>query len=945
MLGTYTLVDPKTVDPDLDSHAVQVAMVLFERLVENVGEQLRPHFSGLQVLFSAALRDATSLMVRVAALKAVGQLVPHLKDEKEMQLVGDLIPAIIEVFKQCVSATVEGEDTMTAVSTAFEILDDLLECPVPIINDHMPQLCQVLMAITANTEFDLNLRERAANFFLFAGEHKHKVLLKAKLVEPIATGLLRILCESEADTPEDQTSAHEFAGQALNVFCVKMPNKHIFPLVAQFVSQAITQPDPLVRKAAMTILLIAAEGCYEPLSENLASVLPQVLNAARDPDQGVRETCCLCIGQFAEYLQPDILDYYETTLPAIFQLLDDPTTKVQEKSCYALYSFCESLEEKILPYMPDLMEKLFVILKNPNSKREVQEMAVAAISSVIAAAKEQIMPYSKDILELMQVLMSQGGDTELKLRARATECVGIVAVSIGRENFEPVAATFIQLAMAGFQMEYSELREYTYGFFANIAELFEDDFAAGELLHTCVGYALASLQAKDTVDNPLANAAGLDDDDESDDEGGARTVNVRTDLLDEKASACMALATFAKSTKAAFLPYVKDTLTVMGESTGYMHPDVRQNAQETCHGIMVCMHASYPPAAPWTPGMPPSVPLADDLINVNSSTIVMHMNAIAGDDDRDVVGKACDCLAETIDLLGPACIHMVLEDLCSDILTLLKGTARCQSMEEEEEDEEDVDDHQNLLDSVTDLVVAMAKAMGASFAEIFDQYFHPVLKYCRPQNDDYDRSMSLGCMAEMINAMDQAGSAKYVQKLLPVVTQGLTGLTSDVRRNAVFCLGVLCQKHPATMGPHFQQLLGAMQPLFAAEEDDATRDNGCGAVARMIVAAPASVPLPSVLPVWLGALPLKDDFDEADPIATALVILLEAGDATLAASLDHVAFVLLSCICIDEPNRPLPAATRQAAVNMIKKMPQGTQQGAYGKLSPDLQAVAQLALQ
>ena len=920
-------------------------MVLFERLVENVGEQLRPHFNGLQVLFSAALRDASSLMVRVAALKAVGQLVPYLKDEKEMQLVGDLIPAIIEVFKQCVSATVEGEDTMTAVGTAFEILDDLLECPVPIINAHMPQLCEVLMAITANTEFELNLRERAANFFLFAGEHKHKVLLKKKLVEPIATGLLRVLCESEADTPEDQTSAHEFAGQALNVLCVKVPNKHIFPLIAQFVSQAISQPDPLVRKAAMSILLIAAEGCYEPLAENLASVLPQVLAAARDPDQQVRETCCLCIGQFSEYLQPDILDYYETTLPAIFQLLDDPTTKVQEKSCYALYSFCESLEEKILPYMRDLMAKLFAILKNPNSKREVQEMAVAAISSVIAAAKEQIMPYSKDILELMQVLMSQGGDTELKLRARATECVGIVAVSIGRANFEPVAQTFIQLAMAGFQLEYSELREYTYGFFANIAELFEGDFVSGGLLQTCVGYALASLKAKDTVDNPLADAAGeLDDDDESDDEGGARMVNVRTDLLDEKASACMALATMAKSTKAAFLPFVKETLDVMGESTGYMHPDVRQNAQETCHGIMVCMNAAYPPAAPWTPGLPPTTPLAEDVMSVNSSTIVMHMNAIAGDDDRDVVGKACDCLAETIDLLGPACIHMVLEDLCNDILTLLKGTARCQSLDEDDEEEEDVDDHQSLLDSVTDLVVAIAKALGASFAPVFEAYFKPVLKYCRPQNDDCDRSMSLGAMAEMVNAMDPAGSAKFIQQLLPVVTQGLAGQTCDVRRNSAFCLGVMCLKHPEAMSPHFQALLGAMQPLFAVEEEDATRDNGCGAVARMILAAPGSVPLAAVLPVWLGALPVKEDFDEADIVVKALVMLLEAGDTTLSASLDHVAFVLLSAVCIMEP-RPLPDSTRQAAVAMVKKMPQAVQQSAFGKLNPDAQALVRPALQ
>ena len=52
-------------------------MVLFERLVENVGEQLRPHFNALQGLFSAALRDASSLAVRSAALKAPGSNALH----------------------------------------------------------------------------------------------------------------------------------------------------------------------------------------------------------------------------------------------------------------------------------------------------------------------------------------------------------------------------------------------------------------------------------------------------------------------------------------------------------------------------------------------------------------------------------------------------------------------------------------------------------------------------------------------------------------------------------------------------------------------------------------------------------------------------------------------------------------------------------------------------
>ena len=87
-----------------------------------------------------------------------------------------------------------------------------------------------------------------------------------------------------------------------------------------------------------------------------------------------------------------------------------------------------------------------------------------------------------------------------------------------------------------------------------------------------------------------------------------------------------------------------------------------------------------------------------------------------------------------------------------------------------------------------------------------------------------------------------------------------------------------------------------------------------------------------------------DSPDEADIVVKALVMLLEAGDTTLSASLDHVAFVLLSAVCIMEP-RPLPDSTRQAAVAMVKKMPQAVQQSAFGKLNPDAQALVRPALQ
>ena len=120
-------------------------------------------------------------------------------------------------------------------------------------------------------------------------------------------------------------------------------------------------------------------------------------------------------------------------------------------------------------------------------------------------------------------------------------------------------------------------------------------------------------------------------------------------------------------------------------------------------------------------------------------------------------------------------------------------------------------------------------------------------------------------------------------------------------------------------------------------------DNGCGAVARMILSAPASVPLPQVLPVWLKCLPIKDDFQEADPVACALVLLLDAPESGLAAYVDQVAYILLACLCVEEPNQ-VPDATRAATATKLKALPATATQAAFAKLSPEQQAKAQALL-
>lgn len=72
----------------------------------------------------------------------------------------------------------------------------------------------------------------------------------------------------------------------------------------------------------------------------------------------------------------------------------------------------------------------------------------SAIGSVASAAEQAFVPYAERVLELMKVFMVLTNDEDLRSRARATELVGIVAMSVGRIKMEPVLPPFIEAAIS-----------------------------------------------------------------------------------------------------------------------------------------------------------------------------------------------------------------------------------------------------------------------------------------------------------------------------------------------------------------------------------------------------------------------------------------------------------------------------------------------------------------
>ena len=62
------------------------------------------------------------------------------------------------------------------------------------------------------------------------------------------------------------------------------------------------------------------------------------------------------------------------------------------------------------------------------------------------------------------------------VRARATECIGLCALAVG-EPAKGIVHEAMSLALSGLELSFSELNEFTFGFFCNMCELLGADFA------------------------------------------------------------------------------------------------------------------------------------------------------------------------------------------------------------------------------------------------------------------------------------------------------------------------------------------------------------------------------------------------------------------------------------------------------------------------------------
>ena len=172
---------------------------------------------------------------------------------------------------------------------------------------------------------------------------------------------------------------------------------------------------------------------------------------------------------------------------------------------------------------------------------------------------------------------------------------------------------------------------------------------------------------------------------------------------------------------------------------------------------------------------------------------------------------------------------------------------RCQSVDEEDfggddEDDEDEESERRRILLETSCEVASATLRTFGMIDEAQSLLNKILDWLAKtavskKATTGDKSMAYGGMADIIDAL-QEKAGNYANKLYTSLMKGLNDEDDEVRQNAVYALGTLCNYGSMTLANRLDDVYVACERMLNNETEPSVRDNILATMARVCCGGP-----------------------------------------------------------------------------------------------------------
>ncbi|KAF3761415.1 ARM repeat-containing protein [Cryphonectria parasitica EP155] len=943
------------------SHREVGSYIIYAILEENpthFAEKVRE----LLALLSSTIKDPQSRDVRVNTVMSIGavlMLVEPEEDEAAVSAIQQLIPSMVDVLKDAVES---GDDERSKQS--FEVFQQFLAYEPILLAPHLRDLMVFMAELAVNTNADADVRCQALAFLAQTVRYRRmKVQAMKDMGAQLTLKSMEILTEIDDDEDEDEITPARAALSLVDQLASDLPPRQVVVPLLDALPKFASSENSGFRKAGVLALGTVAEGAPDFVSTQLKTIMPIVLRLLNDPDSGVRHTALIGLTRIADEMSEELSADRDALVEALLKNIQAASVETADASaakknveilrcaCAALDALATGFDSDVMQkYGPELISPVGTLLSHPDFK--VKSAAAGALGAIASSMEEAFEPYfEKTMAALGPYVHIKDSEDELDLRSGVCDAMGHFAAAVGPQKFQPYVLDLMKASEEALNLGNPRLRETSFILWASLAKVYGKDFApfnAGvfkglfdsleleeeELVlnlseeeQAIIGTGEEIIQGGKKIKVRQAEEGeevAMEADGDEDDEDEWADYGVTPEAL-EKEVAIEVLGDLV--TYACGLPEISQYLQ---KALEHITPLVEHSYEGCRKAAISTLWRAYARVAElfeeqtgvkWEAGFPPK-PSPPELVQLGEIVATATLKMWPDEADRNVVAEINRNVAAVLKTTGPGILAQqnMLEQTVTVLTTLITRSHPSQQ-DLGDEDEQDVEGTSEydwvVVDTALDVVIGLGAAMGPAFAELWKVFDKAVMKFGSSQ-ENLERSTAVGVLAEVAAYMG-AGVTPYTSSILKLLLKRLTDPDPEVKSNAAYATGQLIYNSTDTNTylPSYTDILSKLEPMLSIDHAR-LKDNATGCVCRMIISHPDRVPISDVLPVLVGLLPLKADFEENKPVYECLYKLYEANEPTVQSLTPKLIGVFEEVL--SPPEDQLEDETRQVVQRIVQSL-------------------------
>lgn len=942
------------------------ALAVFNQLATYLQTKVTPHLSNIREMLAFCLNDQESSKVRLAALEATCSIVLVL-EKSQYGPFQELIPLMLGVLAQDLNA-----GNVESAAASIESIIEIAVSQASFFKKHATTIVGAMYQIAKTSNLDDSVRHLAMEFMISLAETSPSLVKTIpQFVDnlfPLCMSMMLDIQDDEdwADTYDDdelELTNYDVGLESLDRLALSVGGKLVQPVAFKLIAQYLNQNSWTHKHTGLMAIAQTAEGCVEQYEAHLKDLVFMVLKLFQDPHPRVRYAAIHCAAQLSTDFNGTLqAQYHAQIMPALLGAMDDQVPKVQSHAATAVVNFVEDCENKyISPYLDAVLSKLLHLLRG--GVRFVQEQSLSAISAVADCSEQLFVHYYDHIVPyLKEILTKATAKQDRMLRARAIECVSLIAVAVGRDKFfndaHQVMECFVKTQQSDMDADDPQVHHLLQAW-ARVARCLGQDFVP------YLEYVMPPLLKMAAV-KPEVVIADIDDDGYAESEGidsvvvniigvGEKRISIRTSTLEEKALACNMLYSYVYELKDGFIRYVEETAKIMVPLLKFAYlEEIRETAGTIMPQLLNCVKlASEKNRAEST--------MVKQLLDFIFSTL---LDSLSIEPEVRTATILMESLHDCLKVVGDDCLDADQLSKLSNVLKIkiLASTDKRQRLDKEIEEEDDdeeqerIDDEQMMeeqfLTTVAELVGGVLKT-HKNFVQHFQEHLWPTYQTMLGEAySDDDHRISLCVICDYVEN-GQGSQVQYYNVIVPALLQYSQNDNAEVRQAAVYGLGACGQFGGEAFNRAVPETVNALvnaikRPGAEGEESLAATANAVSALFKFIRyrSDHANCQAQDLLPVFMGALPVGGDIIESKIVHENFIKLVQGNNPIVLGQGSKNIPKILQIIADIVDTKLVNEETNKAIIQILKQLssqPQMLQQAA-ALLTHDQQKKLQVAM-